>query len=103
MAFRSDEAEAWVNVWPYDHSVPVGNGLLLTNGEAYTSDWLNMIGYPISEHITYDINYNPNNEYELISNPYTSALDFNHFATNSLNSDKIYNNGGYIPEEDLQQ
>ncbi|RLD33562.1 MAG: hypothetical protein DRI72_04780, partial [Bacteroidetes bacterium] len=85
-----DDPDVWLNVWPYDYSVPVGDGLLLTNGEAYTEDWLNMIGYPISEPITYAIDYNPNNEYELISNPYTSALNFKDFAESSFNNNKIY-------------
>ncbi len=88
-----DESEAWVNVWPYDHLVHVGDGLVLTNGEAYAEDWMNMVGYPISEPITYNVNYNPNNIYELISNPYTSALNFNAFASSTTpsNNTKIYN------------
>jgi len=74
--------QPWVNVWPFWHEVPVGNGLTLSNYEA-GSDTLIMEGYPIAGAVDYTLTYNANNRYELISNPFPSAIDFDAFAADN--------------------
>jgi hypothetical protein len=85
----NDPNTPWVNVWPYWHEVPLGKGLALTNGVA-GSDIMYMEGYPIGNtNITYNITYNVGNPYELLSNPFPSAIDFDQFASD--NSARIMN------------
>jgi hypothetical protein len=79
----NDPATPWVNVWPFWHEVPLGKGLALTNGVA-GSDIMYMEGYPIGNtNITYNITYNVGNPYELLSNPFPSAIDFDQFASDN--------------------
>ncbi|MCB2209091.1 MAG: T9SS type A sorting domain-containing protein [Bacteroidetes bacterium] len=71
--------QPWVNVWPFWHEVPVGNGLTLSNYEA-GSDTIIMEGFPVAGTVNYTLTYNANNRYELISNPFPCAIDFDAFA-----------------------
>jgi hypothetical protein len=74
--------QPWVNVWPYDYSVPLGNGLTLSNYVAGTGTIV-MRGYPVSGSVSYAIRNVVNNGLELISNPFPSAIDFDDFASDN--------------------
>ena len=93
----NDPATPWVNVWPYDYEILLGEGLTLTNGVA-GSDTIVMEGYPVGNDITYTLTYNVANPYELISNPFPSAIDFDQFASDNsayiFNKYKIWNASG---------
>ncbi len=93
----NDPDTPWVNVWPYDYEIPLGEGLTLTNGVA-GSDTIVMEGYPVGNDITYTLTYNVANPYELISNPFPSAIDFDEFASDNssyiFNKYKIWNASG---------
>jgi hypothetical protein len=91
----------WVNVWPYDHEVAVGDGLTLSNYVAGTGTIV-MEGYPVSGSVSYSAIRNDNNRFELISNPFPSAIDFDAFQADNnstiLSKYWIYdpNAGNYV-------
>jgi hypothetical protein len=93
--------QAWINIWPYDYEVFLGQGLALTNDVAST-DIIEMFGYPKSGDITFNTHHIVGNTFELISNPYTSAIDFSKFIVNNaleiFNKFNIYDNttGNYF-------
>ncbi|MCB2208372.1 MAG: T9SS type A sorting domain-containing protein [Bacteroidetes bacterium] len=89
-----DNGQPWVNVWPFDYGVALGNGLSLSNYEAGTGT-IEMVGKINYDPITYNAQSTANNNLELISNPYSSAIDFDAFASLG-NNENIINNKYYI-------
>jgi len=89
-----DNGQPWVNVWPFDYGVPLGNGLSLSNYEAGAGT-IEMVGKINYDPITYYAQSTANNNLELISNPYSSAIDFDAFAFLG-NNENIINNKYYI-------
>ncbi|MEE4260393.1 MAG: T9SS type A sorting domain-containing protein [Bacteroidales bacterium] len=89
-----DNGQPWVNVWPFDYGVALGNGLTLSNYEAGTGT-IEMVGKINYDPITYNAQSTANNNLELISNPYSSAIDFDAFASLG-NNENIINNKYYI-------
>jgi len=75
----TNTGQPWINIWPYWHEVPVGNGLTLSNYVAGTGT-IEMVGYPVSGNVSYTIRNVTDNGLELISNPFPSAIDFDDFA-----------------------
>jgi len=88
-----DTSDAWVNIWPFDHPVDVGNGLTLSNYEVGPNDMIEMVGYPVAGSVTYSTSFFLGNELELLGNPFPSAIDFDAFADSILgaNKDDIFN------------
>jgi len=86
-----DVEQPWVNVWPFEYEVPLGNGLTLSNYEAGEGT-IEMVGKINDSPITYYAQSFTNNDLELISNPYSSAIDFLEFASenNSVIFTKYY-------------
>ncbi|RLD79661.1 MAG: hypothetical protein DRJ15_08930 [Bacteroidetes bacterium] len=83
--------QPWVNVWPFGYNVIVANGLALTNYVAGTGI-MHMVGTPVTGNISYLSQNVANNQMEVISNPYPSAINFDAFAsTTGANSGDIQN------------
>ena len=82
--------QPWVNVWPFEYEVPLGNGLTLSNYEAGEGT-IEMVGKINDEALIYYAQSFTHNNLELISNPYSSAIDFDAFAFLNNNENIIYN------------
>jgi hypothetical protein len=84
----------WINVWPFEYNVKVANGLAITNWEA-GSGTMNMIGFlnaDTANAIQYQVfcaEPSIDNQLELLSNPFSSAIDFNELYIYESNSDLI--------------
>ena len=78
----TNTGQPWINVWPFPYEVPLGNGLTLSNYEAGEGT-IGMVGKINDETITYYGQSFTNNNLELISNPYSSAIDFLEFASDN--------------------
>jgi hypothetical protein len=78
----------WVNVLPVDYNVPSGNGLAVSNSQS-GSGYMEMSGTLVSEDVTYTVQSFPNNNLELVSNPFSSAINFEDLYNYGNNSDVI--------------
>jgi len=84
-------ASAWTNIWSNFYLVGTADGIAMAtdNNTAYT---MNMTGTLITSDFTptYSFTNTPNNNVELISNPYPSAIEFNAFYGSFSNNSIIY-------------
>jgi len=78
----------WIHVQPLDYNVPSGNGIAVANWVAGSSI-MNMVGTLISEDVSYNVRPHPNNNLELVSNPFSAAISFDELYNYGNNSDVI--------------
>jgi len=82
------ESYPWMNVLPADYNVPSGNGLAVSNSQS-GSGHMEMSGTLISEDVIYNVRSFVNNNLELVSNPFSAAIDFEDLYNYGNNSDVI--------------
>ena len=88
----------WENVWPFEYNVKEADGLAITNFEA-GSGTMNMIGFlnsDVANPVQYEVYCalpSIDNQLELISNPFSSAMNFDQFISYGNNLNLIYPKG----------
>ncbi|MCB2208661.1 MAG: T9SS type A sorting domain-containing protein [Bacteroidetes bacterium] len=78
----------WIHVQPLDYNVPSGNGIAVANWVAGSSI-MDMVGTLISEEVSYNVRPHPNNNLELVSNPFSAAISFDDLYNYGNNSEVI--------------
>ena len=78
----------WIHVQPLDYNVPSGNGIAVANWVAGSSI-MDMVGTIISEEVSYNVRPHPNNNLELVSNPFSAAISFDELYNYGNNSEVI--------------
>jgi hypothetical protein len=78
----------WMHVQPFDYNVPSGNGIAVANLMP-GSVIMDMVGTLISEEVSYNVRPHPNNNLELVSNPFSAAVSFDELYNYGNNSEVI--------------